>query len=112
MSERESDVEKRHRKRVAAQGGRSYKFVSPGRRNVPDRLDLFGVFAAARVYTDEKYGKHVQISSPDMALARRMLEAALCFTELKAPGKKPRPGQVREIKRLREMGFAVRVVDS
>lgn len=35
----------------------------------------------------------------------------LCFMELKAPGRKPRPLQVRRIKQLRALGFKVYVVD-
>lgn len=37
---RESAVEKHLVERVRELGGRAYKFVSPGRRNVPDRLVL------------------------------------------------------------------------
>jgi len=33
------------------------------------------------------------------------------FVECKAPGKKPRAGQVREHARLRKMGFVVEVID-
>ena len=35
----------------------------------------------------------------------------LCFMELKAPGRKPHPLQVRRIKQLRALGFKVFVVD-
>ena len=35
----------------------------------------------------------------------------MCFMELKAPGRKPRPLQVRRIKELRALGFKVFVVD-
>ena len=34
----------------------------------------------------------------------------MCFMELKAPGRKPRPLQVRLIKQLRALGFKVFVV--
>ena len=33
------------------------------------------------------------------------------FVEFKAPGKDPRPGQEREIKRLRDAGAEVHVID-
>lgn len=36
----------------------------------------------------------------------------ILFVELKAPGKKPRPEQLRVHKLLRELGFAVAVIDS
>lgn len=35
----------------------------------------------------------------------------MCFMELKAPGSKPRPLQVRRIEQLRALGFKVYVVD-
>lgn len=34
------------------------------------------------------------------------------FVEFKAPGEAPRPGQVREIRRMREAGFEVHVIDN
>lgn len=34
------------------------------------------------------------------------------FVEFKAPGEEPRPGQAREIKRMRDAGFEVHVIDS
>ena len=37
---RESDIEDYLTRRVRAMGGRAYKFVSPGRRGVPDRMVL------------------------------------------------------------------------
>lgn len=36
----------------------------------------------------------------------------IVFVELKAPGKKPRPLQEVQIKRLRDLGFVVEVIDS
>jgi hypothetical protein len=61
--------------------GLAYKFTSPGRRGVPDRLIILpGV-------------------SP-------------FFIEFKAPNEKPRPQQIREIKRLRDRGSTVIVIDS
>lgn len=35
----------------------------------------------------------------------------MCFMELKAPGRKPRPLQVRRIEQLRALGFKVYVVN-
>lgn len=34
------------------------------------------------------------------------------FVETKAPGKAPRPGQMREFARLRRLGFSVHVADT
>lgn len=41
MVMRESDLEKTLKKGVEARGGECYKFTSPGRRGVPDRICLF-----------------------------------------------------------------------
>lgn len=39
-------------------------------------------------------------------------EGKMFFAELKAPGKKPRPEQVRVHESLKRLGFDVRVIDS
>ena len=38
-------------------------------------------------------------------------DGKIAFVELKAPGKKPRPLQLRRIKQLQKLGFACYVVD-
>jgi hypothetical protein len=64
-------------------GAQTYKFTSPARRNVPDRIFAFpGV---------SKY--------------------ALIFIEFKATGKKMTAGQIREATRLRECGQMVFCID-
>lgn len=85
----EETVEKAHCKKVRVKGGIAYKFVSPGRRGVPDRLDLY------------KIPKEHQ----------SIVAKYVCFTELKAPGKKARPEQIREHNRIKRLGFRVEVVD-
>ena len=86
---REAQVEADHMARVKAEGGISYKFVSPARRSVPDRLDLRPIPAEHR------------------ALVARYVR----FTECKKPGEKPTPSQLREHDFLRGLGFTVEVVD-
>lgn len=39
-------------------------------------------------------------------------DGKMFFAELKAPGKKPRPEQVRVHESLKRLGFDVRVIDS
>ena len=73
---RESDIEAFLRKRVEQEGGKCWKWVSPGRRGVPDRIVLL------------PYGR-------------------ICFVELKAPGEKEKPDQVRVQQILRSLGFRV-----
>lgn len=78
---RESDIEIYAVKEVRKLGGVAYKFTSPGRIGVPDRIMLFP-------------------------------NGIIYFVEFKAPGKKPTEGQLREHKRIRDLGFYVEVVDS
>jgi hypothetical protein len=101
-------VEKKYCDRVKAAGGRAYKFKSPARKNVPDRLTLMGLDAAERILLDELPMWTLQARAD---LARRIVAAAVHFAECKASGKKPNGGQRREINRLRKMGYKVLVVD-
>lgn len=78
----ERDIERRLVYGVRARGGIAYKFVSPGRRGVPDRL----------VLTADG--------------------APVVFVELKAPGGRLRPEQEREHRRLQDMGYEVHVLAS
>lgn len=38
-------------------------------------------------------------------------EGNICFVELKAPGQKPRPIQIRQMDRLTQLGCMVRTID-
>jgi hypothetical protein len=71
-------------------GGWSLKFVSPGTRGVPDRLNLLPV-AAEHV---EIVGRYVR------------------FVEVKQKGQKPTEIQQRVHQRLRALGYSVDIVDS
>lgn len=87
---RESDVESSLRRRVQDGGGECYKFVSPNRIGVPDRLCLY----------------------PVPPQHQKIVAQYVQFVETKAPGKKPMPWQAREHKRMRDMGFSVEVLDN
>jgi hypothetical protein len=83
----ESSIESALVRGVKRAGGEVRKYVTPGRRHAPDRLVIFP--------------------------RRGMVDSAwIIFVELKAPGKKPRAGQVREHARLRDMGCNVEVIDT
>lgn len=101
-----------HVKRVTGRGGRSYKFKSPMRRNVPDRLDLLGMNNAARTLVSivEHHGGKLELCEAHKWV-RQIVADAVQFTECKAPGRKPNKGQVREHRRLRDMGYKVNVFD-
>jgi hypothetical protein len=87
---RESKIETDHCKRVIEAGGDVFKFVSPGRNGVPDRLILY----------------------PIPKEHRNIVSKYIKFVEFKAPGKKPRPRQERELKHLQDLGFAAEVIDA
>lgn len=87
---REKDVEKNLVRQTSKAGGIAYKFTSPARCSVPDRLCLLPVAP-----------EHLEI------VARYVR-----FVECKKPGAKPTKGQLREHQRLRELGYQVSVLDS
>lgn len=84
---RESDIEKYLVKQVKAAGGEVRKVKWIGRRGAPDRLAML----------------------PECEMGRF---GGTIWIELKAPGIKPEPHQVREHERMRKMGQRVEVVDS
>lgn len=92
---RERDIEAYLVKSVKALGGEVRKVQWIGRRGAPDRLVMLPV--------------------------RTIIEKDLCtyhvfsrtiWVELKAPGKKAEPHQLREHKRMEKMGQQVVVIDS
>lgn len=91
---RERDIEAHLVKRVKELGGEVRKVQWVGRLGAPDRL----VMLPAMPYHS---GAPIVYHYP-----RTM------WVELKAPGAKPRPSQVREHERMRAMGQRVVVIDS
>ena len=85
----EKTAERRVIERAKAAGSVAYKFASPGRPAVPDRLIL----------------------SPVPPEHREIVARYVRFTEVKRPGGKPTPAQLREHEFLRGLGFQVDVVD-
>lgn len=102
---REKKVEADGRARCKEAGGESYKFTSPGRRSVPDQLELYGT-ERMREHLFNEYG--IGLSDEQ---ARTALAGAIQFVEYKRPGKKPTTEQLNEHARLRARGFTVLVVD-
>lgn len=82
----ERDIEAYLVRRVKALGGEVRKVKWIGRRGAPDRLVMLPV---------DDWGRDTTL-----------------WVELKAPGKKPEPHQVREHARMRAMGQTVLVIDS
>lgn len=79
----ENKIEDRLVSLINKAGGRSYKFNSPSRRDVPDRLNVM----------------------------RKPIMGNIFFVECKAPGEELRKGQLREIEFLASKGQLVYVLD-
>jgi len=92
---RERDIERYLCKKVKALGGEVRKVKWIGRRGAPDRL----VMMPHRTIAEADLGTYYGFS--------RMV-----WVELKAPGKKAEPHQLREHKRMQAMGQRVEVIDS
>ena len=90
---RESQIERRLVERVKEMGGEVRKVKWIGRAGAPDRL----------VMLPERLD--------DSTWTTKWLDTTI-WVELKAPGKKPEPHQVREHARMRKAGMRVEVVDS
>lgn len=88
---RERDIERYLVKRVKALGGEVRKVAWQGRAGAPDRLVMLPEVHNDR--TGAVYG-------------------GAWWVELKAPGVKPEPHQLREHERMRAMGQRVVVIDS
>ena len=93
---RERDIESYLRIRAKAMGGEVRKVEWVGRRGAPDRV----LMVKARPLSN----------SLDCAWCKPVGHTV--WVELKAPGEKPEPHQLREHIRMRETGQDVRVIDS
>jgi hypothetical protein len=91
---RERDIENYLVQRVKAMGGEVRKVRWIGRRGAPDRLVMLPRF--------RQVDDRVAYQPEDTTV----------WVELKAPGEKPEPHQVREHRRMRDMGQRVEVIDS
>lgn len=86
----EKQIERRVCEHAHARGLTAYKFTSPARAAVPDRIFL----------------------APVPEFLRPVLAQYIRFVELKRTGAKPTAAQEREHTRLRALGFTVDVADS
>lgn len=87
---RERDIEAYLVKAVKELGGEVRKVAWIGRRGAPDRLVMLGYFNRSGLWSSCK----------------------TIWVELKAPGVKAKPYQLREHIRMRDMGQVVVVIDS
>lgn len=94
---REREIEAYLVKRVKELGGECRKVQWVGRHGAPDRL----VMLPPRVRPDWCSRSFADGHTP-----------STIWVELKAPGEKAQPSQVREHERMRAMGQRVEVIDS
>ena len=98
--------------KVKATGGVAYKFTSPQRRSVPDRLVLRNGDDEAIAILQSCFAD-IQLSREHaLEIAHGILYRYAHFVETKATGAKPTGGQCREHTRLRALGFTVLVIDN
>jgi len=114
--ERESAVENHLVYRTKSRGEIAYKFTSPQRRSVPDRLVLGDMRAAGVKLRRLLASCGVATALVEDAVrdrqAAEIVAEMIHFVELKATGAKPTELQEREHAKLRERGFTVLVIDS
>ena len=113
---RESEIETYLVNRVKAMGGEVRKVKWIGRRGAPDRIVMLPAQSgktttadAVRSYRDEHC---CSMMDAKRALTTPSRAPRTIWVELKAPGEKAKPHQVREHERMRRMGQCVVVVDS
>ena len=87
----EKDIEAHLRDKVKDADGIAFKFTSPRKRAVPDRLVLMPI---------------------DSEEHRQIVARYVRFVEVKNTGKKATEAQLREHARLRALGFNVMVIDN
>lgn len=98
----ESNIEAYFRREVLRAGGDIRKLT--GRKNDPDRIVIWPRHEVTRV----------DLGDGVVANARTGVYRGACvhFVELKRPGKKPRAGQARRLKRLNDMGCTALYIDT
>jgi hypothetical protein len=96
---REVKVEEYLKKCVEALGGEIRKVKWIGRRHAPDRVVMFPIEVRQRLQLRR-------------TKASTLVDGVVIWVEVKAPGEKSRPGQLREHERMRRAGQWVEVVDS
>lgn len=104
---RERDIEAHLVKRIKALGGEVRKVRWIGRRGAPDRLVMLPERLRVKQWDGKEFGPGVICAASNWIDPARTI-----WVELKAPGKKAEPHQVREHERMRAMGQRVVVIDS
>ena len=108
---RERDVEQYLVEQVKAKGGEVRKVKWIGRNGAPDRIVMLPGF---RLHHEAENNPEVAdyLQKVQQIIAKEIGLGVTIWVELKAPGEKCRPHQIREHERMRRMGQRVEVVDS
>ena len=116
---RESDIEKYLCDRVKDLGGEVRKVKWIGRNGAPDRLVMLPTKQPSKELLEYISAvlkgpciKSFSVSEEIEDIKRGANPPRTIWVELKAPGEKCRPHQIREHERMRRMGQRVEVVDS
>lgn len=110
----ERDIEKRLVQRAKELGGEVRKVKWIGRSGAPDRLLMLPMRktpVTVREVLARRYETGECLVEAKLALEMGGAPATI-WVELKAPGKKPEPHQLREHARMCKMGQRVEVIDS
>lgn len=107
---RERDIENYLVKRVKAMGGEVRKVKWIGRIGAPDRLVMLPEITHPA--WNDPNGRAQKFGRPLYWGHEYSTPAKTLWVELKAPGEKARPSQLREHARMRAMGQRVVVIDS
>lgn len=107
---RESTIENHLVERVKALGGEVRKVKWVGRRGAPDRLVMLPKIIHPA--WNDPNGRAQIGGRPVYWGQEYATPAKTIWVELKAPGEKAKPHQVREHARMRSMGQRVEVIDS
>lgn len=111
---RESKIEQYLKEQVEAAGGECRKFVSPGRRGVPDQLVLMGLDRAAEKLRDFLWLYDIDGLEDELLqeTVRIIVAEVIRMVEVKQEGVEPSGSQLREHARLRALGITVDVLAS
>ena len=105
---RERDIEKYLVQQAKALQGEVRKVTFIGHRGAPDRLLMVPERKRVAWGSPGEIFKVLEIEYT----YQEVFPAETVWIELKAPGKKPEPHQLREHERMRKMGQRVEVIDS
>lgn len=104
---RESYIERRIVAELKKRNAEAYKFVSPARRGVPDRIIFWGLNNAVSHYKKLRKLRNDKDAEKEL---RMLISMVIEFVEVKSEKGRLMPVQVREMRKLESLGFKVSVL--